>query len=117
MHTRGSTPLRRKNSMKQQYSTENLKRANTRAAPRQPSLPLSRLFKSWLALGLLLNLIVGQLQLPIGPLWLWLVLIPALCALAVPGVLMDFMRIKLRQLSRFGSARRRAQATRRPITQ
>lgn len=79
--------------------------------------PVTRFFKSWLALGLLLNLSFGQLQLPIGPLWLWLVLIPALCALAASDVLTDFSGVKWAQIMRIGKARRRAQATRKPLAQ
>jgi hypothetical protein len=87
------------------------------ASTRNEAQPVTRFFKSWLALGLLLNLSFGQLPLPIGPLWLWLVLIPALCAMAVPGVLNDFSGVKWTQLLRFGKARRRAQATRKPLAQ
>ncbi len=78
---------------------------------------VTRLFKSWLALGLLLNLGLGQLQLPIGPLWLWLVLIPALCVIAVPGALAGFGSITWLTLPRLGLKRGRAQARRRPTAQ
>jgi len=97
--------------MKHTYRIESSKAADASAAVQ----PLAQLFKSWLALGLLLNLSLGQLQLPIGPLWLWLVLIPALCVLALPGALKDFTGIRLRYAIGFNSPRRRAQATRRPI--
>ena len=74
---------------------------------------VTRVFKGWLALGLLLNLGLGQLQLPIGPLWLWLVLIPALCVLAVPGIFSG-LAAGNHKLSRLGFKRGRAQARRRP---
>jgi len=99
--------------MKHSYRTESCKRTDAGAAVQ----PLAQLFKSWLAIGLLLNLSLGQLQLPIGPLWLWLVLIPALCVLAIPGALKDLTGIRLHYLTRFNSPRRRAQATRRPINE
>jgi membrane glycosyltransferase len=52
--------------------------------PLQPSPQFSaKLFRSWLAAGLALNLLLGQSELAVGPLWLWLIGMPLLCITAL----------------------------------